>query len=536
MGPLKQISLKKKGADDPIDPDLDHRPCRDLLSEAHIGLINRWRNDCETGHESCNKTSCNQPLPNRVLEILDLNDKTQGVRLVETRGETRGAYACLSYCWGDSDAQIGQTTRDKLSGYLRGMPFGDLPSTVIDAIRLAYKLGFRFLWVDRLCIVQDDREDWANESSRMCEVYSRSALTISVPICKESSQSFLAERRRGFREQSRFVTVTHNEGGSKLRSASWFSYADMSHDGPWVLENSWETMKHRVNHEDNRWMLRGWTFQEWMLSPRVLHIDSMTTWDCFEGYANEINRRYMEGAKLVRNPTQLGRGLSWESIVNEYSNRELAFAEDKLPALAGLAARYSQVTGHTYLAGLWREDLPWSLLWVRRGARPTERAPDQRMPSWSWASRIGSIEYIWDFKDCTARVSVSSAFCQYHPPNSLTTVEKAWIDVDGRVSHITDPSPVGMSVMAGDDLWSTCLDHDVFPDDAIAQASVYLLLVGSGRSNRRCHYALVLQECGWEDGRQCFQRLGYARTDGWEHGSRLTDLGPSWELRTIRLV
>lgn len=515
-----------------MDPDLDHRPCKDLLSEAHIGLINRWRLSCETGHESCNKTSCNQPLPNRVLEILDLKDETELVRLIETQGEMKGAYACLSYCWGDSEAQSGQTTRDKLSGYLRGIPLRDLPSTVADAIRLSCKLGFRFLWIDRLCIVQDDHDDWANEASRMCEVYSGSALTISVPICKESSQSFLAERRKGFREQRKFASITHSEGELKLQSGIWVSAEGLwQFNGPWFLERGWEAMAGRAHHEDNRWMSRGWTFQEWMLSPRVLHIDSMTMWDCFEGYANELNRRYMGDAKLVRNPTELGSGLAWEPIVEEYSKREVARAEDKLPALAGLAARYARATGHTYLAGLWLEDLPWWLSWRPRGAACDERPPGQRVPSWSWASRNGAVSFFLGRKYFTARISISSAFCRYHPPDSFMAVEKAWIDVDGRVtgSLVTDCGKVKI----GDEWWRISYDGGVYTDDAIAQACVYLLLVGSSRFY---HFALVLQECGWEDGRQCFQRLGIAERDFENDKSWTPGFGPFWEPRAIRLV
>lgn len=132
----------------------------------------------------------------------------------------RGKYACLSYCWGVSKAQTGQTTRENLPRQLKGIAFQDLASTVVDAIRLCFKLGFRFLWVDRLCIVQDDNKDWLEEASRMCEIYSRSALTISVPICTESSQSFLDERQKGFREQNQFATITYEEEELELKHSS----------------------------------------------------------------------------------------------------------------------------------------------------------------------------------------------------------------------------------------------------------------------------------------------------------------------------
>lgn len=441
----------------------------------------------------------------------------------------RGIYACLSYCWGNSETQSGQTTRDKLSKHLEGIPFQDLPGTVADAVRLCRKLGFRFLWIDRLCIIQDDHGDWANEASRMCEVYSRSALTISVPICKESSQGFVAERRKGFREQGEFTTVTYSDGESKLQCGSWFCDTHpLRHHGPWFLEYDWKRLTECANHKDNRWMSRGWTFQEWMLSPRVLHIDSMTMWDCFGGYANEINRRHMGKANIIRDPTELGRGLPWEFIVQEYSRREVSREGDRLPALAGLADRYAQATGHTYLAGLWREGLPLSLIWV--GGGPLS----QCAPSWSWASRNERVSFVDGPAFFTKRVSVSAVFCEYNPPGSFMAVDKAWIDIDGRVSAITEQytDDFDIKVKAGDEWWVTRADEGRFQGDAIAQASLYLLVLGSSGMS---HLALVLQECGWEDGRQCFQRAGMAWLD-FQLDSPLPEHGPSWEPRAVRLV
>lgn len=461
----------------------------------------------------------------------------------------QGIYTCLSYCWGDSFAQTGRTTHQNLSRQLQEIAFRDLPNTVVDAIRLCYKLGFRFLWVDRLCIVQDDKQDWSEEASRMCDVYSRSALTISVPVCKESSQSFLAERRKGFTEQDRFATVTHAEDVFEFNSNSWFySGSSFPNKGPWFLENSWENFCNNLDHSERPWLERGWTFQEWLLSPRVLHIDSMTSWDCFDGYANELNRRYMGGARLSRNPKKLQEDLSWDLLVREYSKRKLTHEEDKLPALAGLATRYAQATGRTYLAGLWREDMPRSLSWTAMEPLRTTR---RRAPSWSWASFNGSFRMEVKLGGFTARASISSSFCQYSPPGSFTAVRKAWIDVNGQVGAVTNQGgmfpyeeserdvPWIEGINVGNEVWKARPDHGGrFPDHAINQASVYLLLLGSVTEPFSIWYhALVLQECGWEDGRKCYQRLGTANLNDpvWK-SPRPQEFGPSWEARLIRLV
>lgn len=152
-------SLTKSCTDDPLDPGLEHRPSRDLLSDAHTGLIQRWTATCKEKHDSCRIATGDQPLPSRVLVLSDPKDKK--TRLIETGGKMQGIYACLSYCWGNQNIQSGQTNCANLSRQQQGIAFQDLPGTVVDAIHLCYNLGFQYLWVDRLCIIQDDKNDWS---------------------------------------------------------------------------------------------------------------------------------------------------------------------------------------------------------------------------------------------------------------------------------------------------------------------------------------------------------------------------------------
>lgn len=489
-------------------------------------------------HESCNKTNFNQPLPSRVLELVDPSDEMRGVRLIETEGDMRWAYACLSYCWGVDTTQTGKTTSENLPQRLLGIPFNELPKTIIDAIYLCHKLGFRYLWVDRLCIMQDSQTDWLEQASKMCEIYSRSALTISVPICERSLQSFLVERCNESWEQMEMQTFTHTAEESGFKSKSWFSNYRLSRaQGPWLLDESWGLFCSVNNNRRNQWLERGWTFQEWILSPRVLHIDSITLWDCFDGYANELSRRHMGEAVLLRNPKEFGAGISWDSVIKEYSRRHITKKEDRLPALAGLADRYAQATGHKYLAGLWYEDMPRSLLWYVN-SEPVVR----RQPSWSWASVDGSAIYQAEFcQSFIARVRMWSSFCEYDPPSSFTAVKTAWIDIEGCTSVVmgqTEYDHDRLKLKVGDKWWETYrLYEHRYPDNAIADGKVYLLPLGSNTcGSRKFYVALVLQECGWEDGRQCFQRLCIARLEVDPTDSRPPEVGSTWVRHVVRLL
>ncbi|KAG8168158.1 hypothetical protein KVR01_003847 [Diaporthe batatas] len=496
---------------DPLDPETQHRPCRDLLSDPHIGLINRWIDTCRTGHSSCNKGGYKQPLPSRVLELSEPgNDESVcRVRLVETHGKMQEAYACLSYCWGDTGDHNpkGKTTILNYSKRLQAITLSSLPKTIIDTIHLCFKLGFRFLWVDRLCIIQDNEEDWENEASRMCDIYSRSALTISVPLCTESSQSFLKRRLNPYRldEKNRLVEIDYIDESLKKKALLCLTSGYLSRNrASWFLETSWRDFPALVQHQGNRWIRRGWTFQEWMLSPRVLHIDTMTLWDCFDGYANELNRRYTGKPHLLRDPEQFGEGISWAFIVKEFVARDITYEKDRLPALAGLAARYSQITGNRYLAGLWFEEMPRSLLWRKLYGDEPEMPDDDEtvdseraVPSWSWASIDIRVHYDTELlrraKLADSFIPEASVYrCSDHT-NSVSAREETWIDIEGYISVVTDQDMPGhfwgaskSRLKGGNDWWDSIPDRVLsYPREDIAQSRIHLLVLGSSSLHGR---------------------------------------------------
>lgn len=587
---------------DTLDAEQQHRPCRDLLSDPHISVINRWRDTCKTEHMSCNRHGDKQPLPSRVLELSDPgnHESKYGVRLFETHEKMQGAYACLSYCWGDSDIQNqkGQTTKANFSKQLQAIALDSLPKTIIDAVYLCFKLGFRFLWVDRLCIIQDDEEDWEKEASRMCDIYSRSALTISVPLCTESSQSFLKKRLETHQIDAdvEFATINYIDEISTRKDCLYLISKRLSRSrASGFLEDDWGDFTGLVRHKDNSWLTRGWTFQEWMLSPMVLHIDTMTLWDCFGGYANELNRRYTEKPRLLRDPEAFGGGVPWDSVVDEYTSRKITYKKDRLPALAGLAARYSQTTGHRYLAGLWFEEMPRSLLWSRQyhlystfQTISDDEESKNDVPSWSWASTDYRVYYTSEFlATSTAALSFLSAASVYRcsdPPHPVSAKDKPWIDIKGHIGVVTDEDMLGnyfglsnSRLEGGNEWWNSIPDRAVsYSSDDIAQSRIHLMILGSsnhrggrygessdggsstgdassddaniegthserssGGSEKledtdRIYGALVLKGCGLIDDRQCFRRLGIAYLH-WKHRLNVQD-GPLWKLQDIRLI
>ncbi|RAQ80318.1 hypothetical protein COH21_013023, partial [Aspergillus flavus] len=139
---------------------------RDTLDTAACHHFASWIVDCNNQHRSC--ATAPKPLPTR---LIDVGSEASGdlVKLVEFNGETRGHYVTLSYCWGGDSTSA--TTRSNVASMKEGICLRDLPQTFQDARLMTRALDVQYLWIDRLCIYQDDVEDWERESSNMGSIY-----------------------------------------------------------------------------------------------------------------------------------------------------------------------------------------------------------------------------------------------------------------------------------------------------------------------------------------------------------------------------
>lgn len=350
-------------------------------------IAREWLSDCIANHPECSipvGQPFNEPLlPARVIEIED----EAKVRLIQTKGQ-RGRWIALSYCWGkDGSAFLTKQNRSSLEDEIS---WHTLPQTFRDAIKIAQELGVRYLWIDTLCIVQDCREDWSIQCTRMPSIYSEAALVLAADASPTSRGGILRNR-----PTTRVCTLDMELDG-RVSFAPLFDK-----DTPEYLDK------------------RGWCFQEEYLGHRRL-VFSQThmKYQCTRrtltehGYPHESvgPPRYISPvSSAVRNAgsldnipvetpgkfTRIDTGTFyhyWYSAVSDFTLRALTMADDKLPAISGLASRIGECTGDRYLAGLWLATLPQSLLWhaiEHASLLPTEF---YRAPSWSWASVDGFID------------------------------------------------------------------------------------------------------------------------------------------------
>lgn len=322
-------------------------------------------------------------LPKRVLLIEEKNQ----VRLLEPRAGQAGCYVCLSHCWGGHVAL--QTTTSTIHELESGIEWSKIPLTFQHAIDMTYQLGIKYLWIDSLCIVQDDPEDWRHESGQMASIYSKAFVTLAATNAKDSRQGFYTTppRTRDYRE----ITLSHTENA--------FSVCVRP-----------EISTKRFCQGDLPLLLRAWFLQERLLSSRVIHFaDTFVYWECSATRECEKNTRvdpsfkkdcFMTQRVDQQNPFQpvpksegsfvLQR--KWHKIIAEYSRLDLSKRQDVMPALQGVAAYIQEERKCDYYAGLWKDNILYDLLW--RSASPSRRSANYYAPSWSWASHMGRVS--WD--------------------------------------------------------------------------------------------------------------------------------------------
>ncbi|KAH8749587.1 heterokaryon incompatibility protein-domain-containing protein [Hyaloscypha sp. PMI_1271] len=331
----------------------------------------QWLQACITRHRRCGQ-SLEPLLPDRILDI-GLSLSSNIIVLQETIDQ-RDRYICLSYCWGLSE--FISTTRDNISSHKEGIQLQSLPQTFRDAIFVSRALNIRYIWIDSLCIIQNDDRDWSTQAQKMAAIYSNSYLTISAASGRCADSGLFSEPLPVNIGTLYARVFTHLPGPSTKNSIS-----------TWPL------------------ISRGWAFQERLLAPRVLHFGrDELIWDCNETrecqcgtiftFNNDIRKSDFHDALhngTITSQTKLGT--LWRRIVVQYCSLALTKPSDKFPAIAGIAEVVQLSRNSAYLGGLWSDTLVLDLLWRAREPREDSQEILGRAPSWSWASVGGPIEY-----------------------------------------------------------------------------------------------------------------------------------------------
>ncbi|KAJ0132697.1 hypothetical protein HZ326_24229 [Fusarium oxysporum f. sp. albedinis] len=347
------------------------------LSPLHTGsqlcgaVAMRWLENCITHHAQCREMRTGTGwLPTRLIDV-GLAGDTRWPRLVlssELKSQGNIGYTTLSHRW--SSSHVVKLVSSNINSFRQCIPSESLSNTFLDAIRVTRAVGIRYLWIDSLCIIQDSFIDWQAESAEMGNVYRNCIYNFAATGGSDNGGGLFQERNAHW--------VTPNKVHIQYRGHHHIYSASLCDLwGKWVSRSTL-----------NR---RGWVFQERLLSPRTLHFASQLFWECRMLQACET---YPEG--MPRNETTyteldgFEHPLSfkdwykecdsteiWYNIVENYGRCSLTVPTDRLIAIAGIAKSMQPLLHDEYLAGLWKKDLPYNLVWSLYNVEGEVQAPQR---------------------------------------------------------------------------------------------------------------------------------------------------------------
>ncbi|KAK3387355.1 HET domain protein [Podospora didyma] len=339
-------------------------------------------------------------LPTRLLDLgEDLTLLTADPILhitSKSEGEQQAEYACLSHCWGTQGLHEPplETTRANIDAFMKeGIVWDKLPKTFQDSIICTRKLGIRYLWIDSLCIIQRDSEDWLHEAGRMASVYDNAKLTLAAAASSNSHGGLF--RVSDFQPHEISLGSDGNDG-IRLRRYPDPQFFDYQHE----IKSGWEEGFSGVSPL----LQRAWVFQERILSRRVLYFTPLElVFECRESNSTESGQQWANSTVKHRfnaayNPSTPREQLSamWRSLVDDFTHLKLTRASDTLPAMAGLAKRLLPPgsSSSPYLAGLWRDALLADMMWEVSTPERVSWATNPTLPSWSWARTTAPKSFI----------------------------------------------------------------------------------------------------------------------------------------------
>ncbi|KAI1267397.1 heterokaryon incompatibility protein-domain-containing protein [Xylariaceae sp. FL1019] len=433
-------------------------PRRNTLSYS-LKIAREWLSACE-GHENCDtSTTQSFSFTPRFIEL-----GVGKMRLVE-RDVIQGGYqyVALSHCWGKvKPIQALTTNVDSLKEEIL---LSLLPRSFREAIAICRGLQYQYIWIDALCIIQDDELDWKQQSCQMDSIYAGAHLVLSAASATDSSEGFL-NKRRLFQERSGTIRIDRIKRTIpyKLRLTHEHGPSDPIDRRAWCLQERLCARRYLAfGEEEMLWHCNTTSTCEcrWM-SSQTRSALAYSTSKCPVGSISTLERVLSSGAPTssIWLPSHTGETVRWqdssterttelmnrwvELIVPPYAFRELTLHSDRLAAISAVASQFQARTNDVYLAGLWKCDLVRQLLWhsleepLSRHCKSSKDNSPHNLPSWSWASVKGAVLFPYRPEKLSTQeeIQIVSAETVLSSPKSCGPVSNGIIHLRGRLVSV----------------------------------------------------------------------------------------------------
>ncbi|KAM7214003.1 Heterokaryon incompatibility protein (HET) domain containing protein [Rhypophila decipiens] len=376
-----------------------------------LNWVRQWIKICKTDHgDECETADVDGGSKTTTIRFVDVVSRC--VVTLDDISLADHEYMALSYVWGGPQKVSIVRANKKALSNPGSLPTGHLPQTLEDAMHLARSLGFRHLWIDALCIVQDDLADKQVQIGQMSLIYGFSSLTVIAATAK-TADGGLPGIREGTRSLEQDEIVIHPEPAPGTETTAPAALSLMTTLYPLFNQND-----HYLEHTS--WNDRGWTMQERVMSRRVLvFMPEQVHWICREAtfceesyFENETLRFHRFHAAAME-PTlrrkfrnffepedeELRLWTTYNNLVSRYTRRQFTYPGDVFDGFLCILEGMTALAGQEFLWGMPRSHFEQSILWTsfRGSTRRTELStlPMTSLqvritfPSWSWMGWIG---------------------------------------------------------------------------------------------------------------------------------------------------
>ncbi|KAJ5632960.1 hypothetical protein N7490_009299 [Penicillium lividum] len=422
-----------------------------------------------------------------VIDVADMQLKSLPCK----EGGLPEPYVALSYVWGGQKAQddpvYTTSRRTVMTHILHGgleTAWEKLPRTIQDAFLIVSRLGYRYLWIDSLCIVQDSKSSWQLNASAMHLVYGNAEFTICAADGEDSSVGLRAAKPvlRTMRPVESAREAMASVSDPEILDE--FDSQPMNAEcGPGIRLMVSRPLEAVVS--DSVWSKRAWTFQERILSRRCLiFAEGRVYWQCRAiGISQDI---YTDGSSKglsldpITSPLRTLQELqsrplwSYMSYVSMYTGRLLTKERDALAAFRGVSWLLERYMDTTFLFGLPASHFDLALLWGLSEAS-SRRKPGhgsqigqqtctvddlgnctcraeqdsfgtEEFPTWAWAGWMGGqMEYQPAMLEgCSENVQewlVSHTWIQWHIRDEKGHLQPLWDVISGGSNHASNQTP-----------------------------------------------------------------------------------------------
>ncbi|KAK6713105.1 hypothetical protein SNK05_007559 [Fusarium graminearum] len=368
-------------------------PIADQHTPASVAkLAKRWINVCQEKHSNCLKQASppdTAKMPTRLLDLGDINSDTWRIH----ERPKHVPYIALSHRWSHETPTL---LTSNYHNYSDCQPDSILPQTYQDIVSICRHMGIRYLWIDSLCIIQDDGGfEFRQEAPLMMDIYQFAFLTLTICWGFPGLGVFRKCRPRSIPRHKPTVSYHRPDSVAQTDECVFVEHRDAS-------DLQVDVDRAPLNN-------RAWVLQERCLSRRLLYLgNEQLYWECNGCTGSEVSpdlhcpahRRADTGRQSMVDLTGPDRDTHWSWVLSKYTGYDLTFEQDRLIAISGLAKLIASKTGDSYLGGIWLESWMQDLLWEpatgpdsKQRVEDTSDSTTRRMPrpSWSWLAFPGSV-------------------------------------------------------------------------------------------------------------------------------------------------